>query len=55
MRKPKEPLSAQVPELSGPRLTRRLILFMDSNGAYLAHDYEPQMQLEGQVVEPVLQ
>ena len=34
---------------------RRLILFMDSNGAYLAHDYEPQMQLEGQVVEPVLQ
>ena len=34
---------------------RRLILFMDSNGSYLAHDYEPQMQLEGQVVEPVLQ
>ena len=28
MRKPKEPLSAQVPELSGPRLTRRLILFI---------------------------
>ena len=34
---------------------RRLILFMDSNGSYLAHDYEPQMQLEGQEVEPVLQ
>ena len=34
---------------------RRLILFMDSNGSYLAHDYEPQMQLEGQVIEPVLQ
>jgi len=28
---------------------------MDSNGSYLAHDYEPQMQLEGQAVEPVLQ
>ena len=34
---------------------RRLILFMDSNGSYLAHDYEPQMQLEGQAIEPVLQ
>ncbi len=34
---------------------RRLILFMDSQGSYLAHDYKPQMQLEGKTVEPMLQ
>ena len=38
-----------------PEEWRRLVLFMDSNGSYLAHDYEPQMQLEGSVIEPILQ
>ena len=36
-------------------MRRRLILFMDSHGAYLAHDHEPHQQLEGKIVKPILE
>ncbi len=38
-----------------PEEWRRLILFMDSHGAYLAHDHEPHQQLEGKIVKPILE
>ena len=41
-------------ELS-PEEWRRLILFMDSQGSYLSHDFQAQEQLEGQVIEPALE
>lgn len=34
---------------------RRLILFMDAQGSYIAHDFQTQEQLEGKVVEPILE
>ena len=32
---------------------RRLVVFMDSSGAYIAHDFDAVAQKEGKVVEPV--
>ena len=34
---------------------RRLVLFMDASGAYLSHDHDVDAQLQGRVVEPVLE
>ena len=41
--------------LLSPDEWRRLILFMDAQGSYLSHDYKPQEQLEGQIVEPAME
>ena len=32
---------------------RRLVVFMDANGAYIAHDFDADSQLAGRVVEPL--
>ena len=43
----------------GVKLTReereRLILWMDSNGQYIAHDHDPEAQRDGKIVKPVLE
>ncbi|MCQ2391782.1 MAG: hypothetical protein MJ240_10195 [Kiritimatiellae bacterium] len=38
-----------------PEEWRRLILFMDASGAYIAHDYDAAGQRAGKVVEPILE
>ncbi len=34
---------------------RRLTLFMDAQGAYISHDHDAKAQLEGKIVQPILQ
>ncbi len=38
-----------------PEEWRRLTVFMDAQGAYLAHDHDVESQLQGKVVQPVLE
>ena len=38
-----------------PEEWRRLTVFMDAQGAYLAHDHDAESQLRGEVVQPVLE
>ena len=38
-----------------PEEWRRLAVFMDAQGAYLAHDHDVASQLQGKVVQPVLE
>lgn len=38
-----------------PTEMRRIVLFLDSHGSYISHDYKPLEQCRGEVVEPVLE
>ena len=38
-----------------PEEWRRLTVFMDAQGAYLAHDHDVESQLQGKIVPPVLE
>ncbi len=38
-----------------PEERERLILWMDSNGQYIAHDHDPEAQRDGKVVPPALE
>ena len=38
-----------------PEERERLILWMDSNGQYIAHDHDPEAQRDGKIVPPALE
>ena len=38
-----------------PEERERLILWMDSNGQYIAHDHDPDAQRDGKIVKPALE
>ena len=38
-----------------PEERERLILWMDSNGQYIAHDHDPEAQRDGKIVKPSLE
>ena len=38
-----------------PEERERLILWMDSNGQYIAHDHDPETQRDGKIVPPALE
>ena len=38
-----------------PEERERLIIWMDSNGQYIAHDHDPEAQRDGKIVKPILE
>ncbi len=38
-----------------PEERERLIIWMDSNGQYIAHDHDPEAQRDGKIVPPILE